>query len=278
MRHSSCWVSVVCLLALGVDQNAQGETLLEQGLPTESSAKQWEGFDRVQDDPLEPGKKVFVVGKGEQTVLSTERFVPSADATYTLTISAKAAVAGEGTKLWAGLVPYDENGDMIAAQTINPVADTGTELTEDCFEDDTVICVKNGANWGEGRLRYVAFEADNSGKLSDLPNRTLSNPGILKVEDKTTFWEITLANPVGRAYAAGTPVRLHEAGANYIYCTLVGGEIPDVAQPVSGTVSGFSTTPEGGRFWPGTASFGVVIFKDELSQGEAYIEGVSLEK
>ncbi|MDD5728698.1 MAG: hypothetical protein PHV59_09050 [Victivallales bacterium] len=90
------------------------------------------------------------------------------------------------------------------------VPETETELAAPAEKGATSIRVKDSSKWMRiSRFNYlVAFNADPSGKQSDLPNFDTS-PYLGKFTPANGFTEIELKAPLRKAYPAGTAVRLH---------------------------------------------------------------------
>lgn len=182
---------------------------------------------------------------------SSNTFPVDPEKTYRLSGTFKSAGDTE-SKIYLGLYPMDKNKQFIAPNTVYCAPGTETELFAACSADDTVIKIKNGAKW---RTRgVIAFEVDDSGNFADLPNRNISTSSIEKVEQKGDHWQITLAKPCGKEYAASTKVREQFAGDTFIYCGAVNQIVPKEWKTYSGTVGGvrkgaLSNT----QFRPGTA-------------------------
>ena len=83
-------------------------------------------------------------------------------------------------RLYFGYALYTKNKKIILRKSVNYINNTETELVKGCESNDKVIYIKNGENWRKGSYYCIAFNTDNSGKLSDLPNINLSTVGIEK--------------------------------------------------------------------------------------------------
>jgi len=171
---------------------------------------------------------------------------------YTLTGWFK-SVGKEPSNLYLGFMCFDADKRLIASEQVGVVGGTETLLYEECKKEDTVIKVEHAFKWKENPRVCVAFDADDSGRYRDLPNRNLSGFGIIKLDEKDGYWEVRLNEPCGRAYPAGTKVREHSAGPAYLYCAAAAQAVPAEWTQYSGSVMGLSEAGAGNaRWWPGT--------------------------
>jgi hypothetical protein len=136
---------------------------------------------------------------------------------YRLSGEFKAAPgSAAGDYIRFGLVPSTE-WSQIQPVNINIVPGTATELAADCKETDTIIKLKDASKWKGNILTVVAFDVDPGDKMRDMPNFNISKTGAVKLEQKDGIWLLTLKQPCGRNYPAGTAVREHCAGWSLIY-------------------------------------------------------------
>lgn len=189
------------------------------------------------------------------------------------------------TYLYLGFVPFDANCIQIKSEEVTVVPGTETELMETCKPEDTVFKIKDGSKWkaevleGKMPLNMIAFFTDNSEEYKDLPNRDIS-PGIMKLENKNDYWEVTLEKPYGncfKVYPAGTKIREHKAGATYGYTILEtkfnSPEWKEFSAVIEGTApNGFS----GKKFWHGTKFIKIVIMS--LGGGPVYFDDIRFEE
>lgn len=130
--------------------------------------------------------------------------------------------------LYFGLIPYNKDKVHINNYTIKYRKNTGTELARKCSKGDKVVYIKDGSSWISSRLGCIAFNTDNSGVYSDLPNFNLSSIGIKRVSQEGTIWKLELSNPVSRNYQENTKIREHveDPSGNYIYCSAWNAYVP----------------------------------------------------
>jgi len=166
--------------------------------------------------------------------------------------------------LYFGVAPLDEEEKAINSNQVNVVAGTETELAADCQPTDTVVTIKNGANWEispEGSTyECIAFDVDDTGNFTDLPNSKLSKLGIVGVAKAGDGFEVTLAKPCGVTYPAGTKVRKHLASSNAIYACAAGKNLPQEWAELSGRIEPgplFGNPKD--KWWKGTKRAKIVI-------------------
>jgi hypothetical protein len=156
-----------------------------------------------------------------------------------------------------GVDCFDAQKRLITSERITPVPQTETELVEEVKPGDKVVKIKNGSAWEfdaalTPKYGVVAFNVDDSGAYSDLPNPNLSQHGITTIRQSGGQWEVELAKPLKEGYSAGTKVRQHKVAGASLWLA-VGGAGKDWVK-ISGDISGVSTVGrEKGMFWPGTS-------------------------
>ena len=164
---------------------------------------------------LEEQATIYKV-KGSKTIVSRD-FIPIEEGKiYKLSGEFK-ALGEEPSKLYFGYGPYTKSKKFISKQSVNFIEGTETELVRACKPTDKIIFIKNAKNWHAGNINYIAFGIDRSGKYLDLPNFNLSPAGIEKINKSDNCYEIILKKACGKTYPAGTKIREHASGANYIY-------------------------------------------------------------
>ena len=142
------------------------------------------------------------------------------------------------------------------SQAVYFLPHTETILLADVTKNDTQIRVKDASEWQTGN-HFMAFNAQKWQK--DLPNRSLSAPGIKAVRRDGDGWLVELAAPAGIAVKAGGMVREHCYQATFNFVSDV---YLESAQPVKVQVmvpGKPSDAVENGRFWPGTKKFHMVF-------------------
>jgi hypothetical protein len=181
----------------------------------------------------------------------------------------------EPSNLYFGYMCFDADKKLITSEQVGVLGATETTLYEDCKKEDTLIKVVHAFKWKENPRACIAFDADDSGRYRDLPNRNLSGFGIVKLEEKEGYWEVRLNEPCGRAYPAGTKVREHCAGPAYLYCAASAQAVPAEWTEYSGSVMGLSEAGAGNaRWWPGTKYAKLVLLLN-YGQNEACTVKVS---
>jgi hypothetical protein len=164
-------------------------------------------------------------------------------------------------KFFFGVVPYDKKKKQISMIEVNPVYKSGTVLVDACKKGDKILKVKNALNWKVSNYGAVAFKADKA--LKDLPNRNLSSRGIVKLEKMDDYWIVVLKKPCGKDFPAGTEIRQHLSGSNYIYCGAFADTPSDSWRKKVGNIAGIATRGSNGNrkmFWPGTAYVKVLLY------------------
>lgn len=209
------------------------------------------------------GKHAFAITLSDPTkervVFGTEFIPVSAEKNYSLSAMLKSGGSAESSEVHLGLACFTEDQRPINSQNISHLEGTGTELVSDAVKGDTVLQVKNADQWKASPNTFVAFDVDDSGAFSDLPNFNLSSIGIVGAEQKGDHWEIKLARPLSKSHTTGTKIRQHAAGNTYVYCTVASKNIPTEWKSYSGKVAGVSTGLSNSKFWPGTRFVKVVI-------------------
>ena len=193
-----------------------------------------------------------VACKGVLQILSKDSIKIEPGKSYKISGSFKLAPDSKPSQFYMGVMPLNDKGRQIAATQVNAIAGTETELAADCNPEDTVIKIKNGEKWKDGKFYLIAFNADDSGKKADLPNAELSSMGVAKVEKNGDVFDVTLNAKCGKKYAAGTKVRQHQSGATYIYLGAINKDVP-------ADWTEFSKVFKKESCWPGTCGVKVVI-------------------
>ena len=247
-----------CLLQA---QNA-GENLLKNGGAESGDSGGWIEFPSVSATAKE-GSKAFVCKSGGR-VLSEELIPINPELRYKL--SGFFNSEGAEAKMCLGFVSYDADEKEIQSPNITPITGTETKLREAASKGDTVLKIENGQQWvfdtkWTPDFGYVAFDVDDSGAYSDLPNRNLSGAGLKSIRQVGGQWEVELAKPLPANFTAGTKVRQHraEGAALWIGCPTVGSSWKEL----KGRISGFSEgIRQPGKFWQGTKFVKVAILPE----------------
>lgn len=176
----------------------------------------------------ENGDKAFLAERTKY-VVSTKTFTIDPDKSYLLSVRVK-GLGDSPTVAYLGVAPHDAEGRYIDSHNVNVIGSL-TELAAACEPTDTVLKIRDCSSWRKGST-VVAFDAKED--RSDLPNFNVS-PSIKDIEEKDGFFEVTLVNPVGAAYQAGTKVRQHARGG-FVYAKY--GEVPNAWTTWEGTLKG----------------------------------------
>jgi hypothetical protein len=227
------------------------------GLETESPDA---GSSLFSDSPGNPLlRRLAFTCRGPATIRGGELITVDPNKRYELTGWFR-SVGAEPSKICFGYALFDADKKPITAEQVSVVLRTETTLFAPCKKEDTVLKVAAGAHWQPNAQACVAFEADDSGKYNDLPNRSLSPLGIAKVEAKDDCWQVVLKAPCGRDCPAGTKVREHLSGPAYLFAAAAGQVVPATWTQSTGYVYGVATAGAGSTlWWPGTKYARVVI-------------------
>ena len=251
--------SIPCLL----HAQGSGENLLKNGDAEAGDISGWTSFVETSTTAHEGANSFVLAGaKDSSGTAQSKEFIP-VDPSSGYTVSGY-FMSPEGTgSVHLGLACFDAQKRLITSERITPVPQTETELVEDVKPGDKVVKIKNGSAWEfdaalTPKYGVVAFNVDDSGAYSDLPNPNLSPWGITTIRQTGGQWEVELVKPLKEGYSAGTKVRQHKVhGANFwVSVKKVGKDWVKI----SGDISGVSTVgQEKGMFWPGTSFVRVTV-------------------
>ena len=253
-------VSTPCLLQA---QNA-GENLLKNGGAESGDSAGWIEFPSISSNAKE-GSKAFVCKPSGGMVRSEELTPVDPELRYNLSAFFKSEGA-EVTKMSLGLFCYDADEKEITSAHITPITGTETKLREPASKGDTVLKIENGQQWvfdtkWTPEYGFVAFDVDDSGAYSDLPNRNLSGAGLKSIRQVGGQWEVELAKPLPADFAAGTKVRQHRAEGAFLWINTP--QVGSSWKEIKGRIFGVSEGPrQPGKFWPGTKFIKVIIVVD----------------
>lgn len=253
----------------GSNHGIDNQNLVLDGDAESGTIDNWSGLDGVEGGDMYSGN--FSFSRAGNSQMISNEFIPiDTSKTYNLSGWFKSAGTAGESLLYFGFIPYDENQERIARGDIDIYPDTETTLLEAIVDTDKIIKVTDGTNWQAYAYAYMAFEVDDSGNYTDLPNRNLSNYGIIRVEDMGTHWEIEFDTSVGKSYPAGTKVREHLSGGSYMYEAFGGGATPAVWTQHSSTTGGenlFGGAP--GKWWKKT-KYAKIIILANYAQDDTY--------
>ncbi len=229
----------------------QPANLVRNGDAETGTLDNWTGFTKVVSDMPHAGKFCFL--KQGPTLVKSNEFLPIDPATtYTLSGWFRATSNNPST-VFLGYVPYDADKNPIQPANVLVVPGSETSLVDACKADDTILEIADGAMWTTGEPTCIAFEVDDTGRYSDLPNRKLTSYSILRVENRGDHWVVQLKNPCGQTYPAGTKVREHSAGGTYIYNAAGGRSTPAQWTQFSATIRGVAKSgAPADQWWHGT--------------------------
>ena len=250
---------------------AQGSNLVQK---IDAEAVKPAGFTGKvlrQTDDAHTGEACYRV-TGTMSLYGKEFFRVDPAKTYRLSGWFK-SVGTTPSNVYLAFAPHDRKRRWIRPGYINPLKGTETTLVAACSPKDTVVKIADGRNW-QVHEKYVtvAFGADHSGELRDLPNFDMSSRGITKVTEADGHWEVHLVKPCGKAYPAGTKVREHKAAATFIYCAAARKTVPAKWTRYSGTVTGMvdkGASPK--AWWPGTAYARIAIYANFMQKKDAQV-------
>lgn len=235
----------------------------------------WEGFTGVSTNSPKSGVYTFYA-TGDKKVFSSDAFEIDSNKDYFLEGYFRSASHSYQGNLYYGFEPYDENMVPIESYEVNVIPNTETTLYEAVSSADTMIKVIDASTWIHMDPERIAFDIDDSGSYSDLPNRNIAggkNGKLGGKRDMGTHWEIDLLVSVNLDYPAGTKVREHRAGSTYMYTASAGpplGTIPNSWTYKSGTVSGEAIYGiPSDQWWHGT-KFAKVVGLLNLGQTNSY--------
>ena len=258
IKITSAFLATALIASPCVSQSLNaGENLLKNGDAEAGDTSGWTSFVETSTTAHEGTNSFVLAGaKDSSGTAQSKEFIP-VDPSSGYTVSGY-FMSPEGTgSVHLGLACFDAQKRLITSERITPVPQTETELVEEAKIGDKVVKIKNGSAWefdAELTPKYgvVAFNVDDSGAYSDLPNPNLSQQGITTIRQTGGQWEVELAKPLKEGYSAGTKVRQHKVAGASLWLA-VGGVGKDWVK-ISGDISGVSTVGrEKGMFWPGTS-------------------------
>ena len=161
---------------------------------------------------------------------------------------------------YLGLMPLNEKNRPISPENIHVIPGTETTLAAPAAAGDKSIKVADAEKW-DNKRSYCAVAFDVKDDCADLPNMVCAGMKQGSLKKNGNVWEIELAKPLAKAFAAGTRVRQHLSGGTFIYSTLRRKkDITGDWQKFSGTITGLTkNTRSDSKFWPGTAKAYVIV-------------------
>jgi len=196
--------------------------------------------------------------KGGQWIYSEETFPvdPTAVSKFSGEFR-KLPGASAQDRFFFAFLNFDKDMKRIEAIHVNPVKGTDTELAAPCTAQDTVIKVKNAADFKKGT--FLAFHTRDD--YQDLPNRNVNGKAPIteskQLADGT--WQVTVAAPIAFDAPTGTRVRTHHGGW-YQYSGAFAEPIPDDWTKFEGLIQGTEAGDHRHKWRPGTAYAQLILF------------------
>ena len=274
-------VSVIYAGLLGMAM-ATGAGAEEPQLLQINSTNDWAGKWRTEEQlrtVTRDGDVVFEA-TGDQRLNSAGSLTIETNAVYKLSGYFRAKPGTKPGKLYFGVMPFDEKKMLINSPPINVITNSDTELLAPCRKDDKKLVVKNAAGWKTSDGAMVAFDIKDD--YGDLPNRKLSESGINNIRKTDNGWEIELKGICRFDFPAGTRLREHISGGNYLYAAVCNLVTPAEWKYFEGKVSGMAKygLPQD-QWWAGTKQGGIVIlanYQDKQGESVTQFKAVKLEK
>ncbi len=147
----------------------------------------------------------------------------------------------------------DSSGRLIYTDQFHIVPETGTELAETTTGNETLLKVKDASKWKKGQSIAV-------GKGGELPNQHLymARKGITAITPKEGYWEVSLKQPWGGKYPAGTALRKMFFNDGKLLINQY--RLPVKTQTLSYTLQNeFTDKNEPNKWFQGAASAGLTI-------------------
>lgn len=119
--------------------------------------------------------------------------------------------------LYFGFFPMTADGKEISYLSVTPASKNLAEVVKDVKAGERSILLKGADSWKPAVYQRLVLNAKED--KSDLPNFDIApipDWKKLKKNDDGTV-EVFFNKPFTKACAAGTKVRLHSAGASYVY-------------------------------------------------------------
>lgn len=120
----------------------------------------------------------------------------------------------------------------------------------------------------------MAFDIDDSGQYTDLPNRNLTpRLGFSSIVNNGSSCTLTMNAPAGVSYPAGTKIRMHYPGSSYNYVAASSVVVPNEWTEYSGQVQGVNLHGiNSSRFRHGTQFVRVLILANYHQAGDSILE------
>ena len=218
---------------------------------------------------------------GAVRLQSKQKFPVDPAKKYRVSFEVRSVAGVKEATLSVGFVPIAANGKNIVGMFVCRHVKGYAVLAADVKKGDTTVKITpdaDSAGWERTAADYnLAVGAKKD--LSDLPNERILF-GIVKNELEDGVRTLTLRRPADFDAKAGTAVRLHRGGGDFMYTTQVRpGKFSAEWEPRAGTVSGPASDPKATAFtgwrytaWPESAAFCQVLVLANWIAPEAKVE------
>ncbi|MBU4352816.1 MAG: LamG domain-containing protein, partial [Nanoarchaeota archaeon] len=247
---------------------SSGQLILNSGV--ESGSLNWASISGISSDSHTGSYSLYMAATNSFT--SKELMPIDTSKIYTLNVWAKFNTTDKESRVYIGYVPYDINQIQISSQSINAIPNSATTLYEEVLASDTKVKVVDGSGWTVSINNWMAFNTDNSGAYTDLPNYNLSTNNILSVTDNDTYYTITFNTAIGKNAAAGTSVRMHTSTSTYMYDAAANAIVNSSWTNFTGSTTGENLYGvSSGKWWHGTKYAKILVLANRPSLNAANI-------
>ena len=190
---------------------SSGELVKDGGAELNNKDYNWVNWDGVSSDKFF-GNYSFTYMRDTTTTIFSNEFIPiEVTNEYNLSGRFKDIKGYDKYKIYFGYKTFDENKIEIRPQDVDVVLGTETKLVKDAKIGDTAVYIEDNKNWvvllsSGNPYAVVAFNVDDSGGYTDLPNRDWQSY-ISKIEDESGVWKVMLTKPLSKSYNIGTKIR-----------------------------------------------------------------------
>ena len=200
---------------------SSGELVKDGGAELNNKDYNWVNWDGVSSDKFF-GNYSFTYMRDTTTTIFSNEFIPiEVTNEYNLSGRFKDIKGYDKYKIYFGYKTFDENKIAFRPQDVDVVLGTETKLVKDAKIGDTAVYIEDNKNWvvllsSGNPYAVVAFNVDDSGGYTDLPNRDWQSY-ISKIEDESGVWKVMLTKPLSKSYNMGTKIREQKSGGTYMY-------------------------------------------------------------
>jgi hypothetical protein len=215
-------------------------------------------------------KGSFVAPTPAGTASNDELIPVSVSKSYLLSVAARQRTAGNTSRMYFGLIPYDAYGLQIAPYFYYYLPDSTTTLAAPLSNGQTTAQITSAANWVVDANAYLAIWnwEDQGGKV--WPVGTYTRRALWLASSSGTT--LTLKTPyAGPTIPSGTPVSQSRSGGSYMYTAASSAVVTEEWTVFSGTVLAGehdgTTGAATNHFPPGTASVRLVMLPNRTIAG-----------